>query len=372
MRKKIVYVVSDINKALAFEWVAARLDKVRFSLTFILINARNSALSEYLEREGIPVKHYACHFKRSIPLTIVKLFFYFLRERPDIVHAHLRTAELTAIPASWLARVKTRIYTRHSSTYNHLYHPKGVVLDKLMNRLATGIIAISENVKTILTELEQEPEKKVHLIHHGFDFTIWEGVNEDARKTVKEKHRIPDGKTVIGIIARYVRWKGYEYSIPALGKLMLENLDIHVVIANAKGEDEPFIRDLLRKYLPSKRYTEIIFENDLPVLYSCFDFFVHTPVDPSVEAFGQVYVEALLAKVPSVFTLSGVAPEFIQHEKNALVVDFKNSTQIYQALKRLMTQPELGQKLKDNGPESVSFFNLEHYISKLEQVYERS
>ncbi len=42
--KSITYIVSNIDKALTFEWVAEFLDTSRFSLSFILLNPGDSAL----------------------------------------------------------------------------------------------------------------------------------------------------------------------------------------------------------------------------------------------------------------------------------------------------------------------------------------
>src|SRR5256885_4070776 len=39
------------------------------------------------------------------------------------------------------------------------------------------------------------------------------------------------------------------------------------------------------------------------------DVFVHAPIAPQVEAFGQVYVEAMAAGVPSVITRAGIRSE---------------------------------------------------------------
>jgi hypothetical protein len=61
------------------------------------------------------------------------------------------------------------------------------------------------------------------------------------------------------------------------------------------------------------------------------------PIDDTIEAFGQTYIEALISGVPSVFTLSGVASEFIENGKNALVVDYKNSEQISVAIDQILT-----------------------------------
>ena len=68
------------------------------------------------------------------------------------------------------------------------------------------------------------------------------------------------------------------------------------------------------KELPQNSYCVIPFEKDLFSLYQLFDVYVHTPINPTLEAFGQTYVEALAAGIPSVFTMSGVAPQFVLHE----------------------------------------------------------
>ena len=101
-----------------------------------------------------------------------------------------------------------------------------------------------------------------------------------------------------------------------------------------------------------------------------FDIYIHVPVNPSCEAFGQTYVEALAAGIPSVFTLSGVAQEFIVHEENALVVPFKDSNAIYKAMLRLLNDLSLREKLSAEGFQSVSrMFSFEDYIRNLQKLY---
>src|SRR5690606_38632555 len=101
--------------------------------------------------------------------------------------------------------------------------------------------------------------------------------------------------------------------------------------------------------------------------------FVHVPIDAYSEAFGQIYVEALVAAVPSIFTLSGIAPEFVKHEENALVVPFKNSEAIADALSRLQTDHALVEKLKIHAPASVKDqYDLSKMMERLTKLYSSS
>jgi glycosyltransferase involved in cell wall biosynthesis len=122
--------------------------------------------------------------------------------------------------------------------------------------------------------------------------------------------------------------------------------------------------------LPEHSHISIPFENDLFALYQLFDVYVHTPLNPTIEAFGQTYVEALAAGIPSVFSLSGAAPEFIEHEKNALVVDFEDKEQIYESIGRLLTDKDLSESLIKNGRQDIKRFKLRHMINKLEKLYQ--
>src|SRR6185295_19908794 len=92
---------------------------------------------------------------------------------------------------------------------------------------------------------------------------------------------------------------------------------------------------------PEKSFIEIRFENNIFALYKLFDVFVHTPIDEYAEAFGQTYVEALASGVPAIFTLSGIACDFVQHEKNAWVVPYKDSGKIVTAMNALLNDESL-------------------------------
>ena len=50
MRKiSVVYIISEINKSLSFEWIAQSIDKEKYSLRFFLIGRKKSALAERLK-----------------------------------------------------------------------------------------------------------------------------------------------------------------------------------------------------------------------------------------------------------------------------------------------------------------------------------
>ncbi len=369
MKKNISYIISNIDKAIAFEWIANGLDSKRFKLEFILLNPGNSALERYLVDKGITVKRIRLRGKKDYPMALFKLFWYWLWHRPHVVHAHLFDANIIGLLVAKILGIKQRIYTRHHSSYHHDNFPKAVKWDLRANSWATDIVAISQNVAQILVQMEHVPTNKVHLIHHGFDLMSFRNIEAYRIEKIRTKYKIPIQSPIIGVIARYLELKGHVYIIDAFKSLQATYPQAHLILANAAGPDAKAMQEHLVQTLPKGSYTEIRFEPDLFALYPLFDVYVHTPIDAQSEAFGQTYIEALAAGIPSVFTLSGVAPEFIQHEYNALVVGFKDSNAISLACHRLLSEPQLREQLIKNGKESITEFELSPFIKKLENLY---
>jgi len=142
-----------------------------------------------------------------------------------------------------------------------------------------------------------------------------------------------------------------------------------LILANATGDYTHEIRKHLQ-HLPKGSYVEIPFEENIWTLYHIFDLFVHVPIEKSIEGFGQTYVEALMAGVPSVFTLAGVANEFVVHMRNAWVVPYKSSEHILEALLELTDNQSLRDTFRNQGSADVKLrFGLKQMIENLQKIY---
>jgi glycosyltransferase involved in cell wall biosynthesis len=237
--------------------------------------------------------------------------------------------------------------------------------------MATNIIAVSKNIEEILIKWDKANPKKIKVIHHGFDFDYFKMVDEERVISLREKYGlVKQQRPIVGVIARYLEWKGIQYILPAFERLRSHYPSAHLILANAHGEYAPLLKQKLAD-LPKESYTEISFETDLAALYRLFDVYVHVPIDPYVEAFGQTYVEALLCRVPCVFTQSGISREFIDQNENALVVNFKDAHAIYNGLKSILGNETLQNRLRENGFKSVQGFSLDTHILALLNLYNR-
>lgn len=368
IKKKIVYVLSSINESIAFEWISTRLDKSRFELSFIHLNRTEPNLHRWCLENGMK-SNFVCHEGKSDSIkTSIKVYSLLRKLKPEIVHCHLFEANLMGLFTSKLLGVKMRLFTRHHSTFHHDYHPRAVLLDKVCNKLATHIVAISKNVETVLLREDVNPNK-IRLINHGFDLEKFKNISPDRIENLRLKYSISKNRgPVIGVISRYINWKGHQYIIPAFREVLQKNPNALLIIANANGPFRHEIESELSK-IPKANLLEITFEKDLFALYKLFDVFVHCPINENIEAFGQIYVEALAAEVPSVFTLSGIATEFVKDKKNALVVEYQNSKKIVDAISLLLEDENLRVNLARTGAEDVKQFSVSRYINELEELY---
>ena len=140
-RIKVTTVFSNISKFIWLEWLCEAFDWDRFDLSFIVLNAGDSEIETWLrERDmGRDIRVERIHYrgKKDFPLALAQGYRLLRRWRPDIVHAHLFDATLVAMIAGKAARVPTRAFTRHHSTYHHEYMPKALKWDRIMQASAS-------------------------------------------------------------------------------------------------------------------------------------------------------------------------------------------------------------------------------------------
>ena len=369
LKKKVTYIISDINRALAFEWIATYLDKEKFELNFVLLNPGDSVLEDYLQKHNIPVKRIRCAGKKDWVVAWMQLYKYLKQQKPAIIHCHLLNASILGLSAAKLAGIKARIYTRHHSSLHHVYFPKGVFWDKLCNNFATKIVAISGIVKKILTDWEKVPEKKIILIPHGFLLDEFEHEDKNKINTLTEKYDIANAYPVIGVISRFTEWKGIQYIIPAFKNLLNQYPLATLLLFNASGDYSEQINKLLAG-LPNHAYRTVKFEPEITTAYHLMDVCVHTPTDEHSEAFGQVYIEALAAGIPIVCTLSGIANDSLVHKQNAWIVPHKDSGAITNGIQHILQDETLRQSLISKGRETAKDFSLQRMINSLNNLYE--
>lgn len=366
----VCYIISDINKAVFFEKTLLSL-RDHCTVSVILINGENGELHQFLIENKFDFfllnnKKISTSF-----LNIIKCRKFLKRLKPDLIHCHLAHANWIGLISARLSGIKKRIYTRHSGELIH-QNWKEKTIDKIQNFFATDIVSISKIIDDLLKK-QGVSSKKRTLIHHGFEIDRFDNFNSEEVERIKNQYNPSNFHPTIGVIARWIEFKGIEYIIQAFEKYIQEEKNAHLFLfgADLNISYSPVILKALEN-IPKENYTIVKFENNVYDLYHLFDIYVHVPINPYCEAFGQTYIEALASGVPSIFTLSGVASEVISDRENAIVVPFANDNAIFNGLKEISSNTELRNKLITNGKKMVKQnFQFDTYLQKLIDLYKK-
>jgi glycosyltransferase involved in cell wall biosynthesis len=142
-----------------------------------------------------------------------------------------------------------------------------------------------------------------------------------------------------------------------------------LLIAPARGPYHAELAPLLAR-IPKRNLLEIPFEDDIHALYKLLDVFVHVPIGPTVEGFGQVYIETMAAGVPSVITRTGIALDLARDRQNAVVVPYRDSDAVYRGIRDVLEDDVLRETIIRNGRRDVLGFTARAMIDGLESIYE--
>jgi glycosyltransferase involved in cell wall biosynthesis len=201
-------------------------------------------------------------------------------------------------------------------------------------------------------------------------FIAWNAIDNDAieqeckestRKGNVEKLRAKLGlenKKMILSVAYLSKRKGLQYLIQACSKLKKEDDDFALVIV---GEG-PYKQEL--KTLSLQNDVETIFAgyvSNLVDYYLTADVFVLPTLK---DVWGFVINEAMVCGCPIITTYdAGASRDLVKNEVNGYVVETRNVEQLYQALKRILSDNRLRQDMKKASRNIIRDFS---YVKSLE------
>ena len=386
---KLTYIFTHHIRWVQFEWVAKYSDRSKFDIDYIILNP-DDPMVDFIKSANIPYTTTSYNDYTKTPEVVKFIYDRLVANKTDIVHTRWFAGHIAGLQAAYYANVPVRVYTREHPGIKWKRHARSKY--ELIWEFATNAIAVTEHVKAGMIS-DGVPKHKIVKIPSGFDIKEYEDIDPKRIKRVQDKYLkniTNNNGPVIGVAARYVEWKGIEYTIEAFKKVrkaypnaLLMLAGTHTDTANIKEQFQKITKDsinappsadamnIVKKLaeLPADSYVEIYFEEDLFALFRLFDIFVHVPISPIREAFGQVYVDAMLSGIPSVITLSGIVHEYAQHKENAWVVDYKNSEQIAEGILALLDDKSFREKIAANGLASAKEYSIQNKMRALESLY---
>jgi len=368
---------------------------IDFTLKFMLLNKlkflKNQGYDVYavcspgkwfkdIEREGIKIK--TIMMKRKISpisdlITFLKLFFYFRKEKFDIVHTHTLKPEFWAQIAAKLVGVPIIVNTIHGFIFGEkrisFKQKLFILLQKIASRYSDVIFTVS---KAVINTANQKKICKPHLLRYlgrDIDTNRFDASRFSKEFILNKKKQlgINPNKKVIGIVARLVEEKGYLELFKAFGRVLdgFPNTLLLVV-----GPEEPEKRDAIDPKIV-KRYNirnNVIFLGeriDVDEIYSLMDIFV---LPTHREGVGASILEASAMEKPVIVSDTGGCPEAVDDGKTGILVPLKNAEKLFEAIVYLFNNPEKAREMGRQGRRKIlKEFNEALIFDRMKTEYER-
>jgi phosphatidylinositol alpha-1,6-mannosyltransferase len=165
-----------------------------------------------------------------------------------------------------------------------------------------------------------------------------------------------NGKKILLTITRLVPRKGVDTVIKAMGQLRDEYSDLKYLVVG-DGEQMEELKALSEKLNLSDRVTFAgrVPHEKLNAYYNLGDIFVmpSKTMEPDVEGFGIVFLEANACGKPVIGSRSGGIPSAIVEDETGLLVDEDNPNQLAQKISHLLEHPDVAARLGKRGRERI-------------------
>ncbi len=301
------------------------------------ISGKGADLEEVAQREN--VKTYALEMQRQISpvkdvISLIKLYLYFKKEKPDIIHSITPKAGLLSMIAGKLAGVPIRIHT-----FTGLVFPykKGIMqkililMDKLLCICATNIYPEGRGVKNDLIEygITQKPLK---ILGNGningidLDYFNPDLYSEKDSLSIREKLNIGQNDFVFLFVGRLVGDKGINELVKAFSELPRssnQNIRRNILLLVGPYEDDldPLLPGTIIEIENNPNIISVGFQKDVRPYFAISDVFVF----PSYrEGFPNVLLQAgAMGKFSIVTDING-SNEIIENQINGTIIPVRN------------------------------------------------
>src|ERR671937_595478 len=308
--------------------------------------------------EHVPLRHvrWPINPLRDL-LGLVEFVRVCRRLRPMVVHANTSKAGLLGLAAARVTGVPVRIFTAHGWPF-HSYSGAARLhrwVHRLINRLATVIVCVSESELHFGNEAGVcSPEKTV---------VIYNGVDVDAAV-----HADPGREPACVVsVGRLKEPKQFTTFVRAIAKL--EKRDVNALIVG-EGPDRGEIEREIDRLGVRDRVVLTGERDDVPRLLADAGVFV---LSTRAEGLPLSVLEAMAAGLPVVASDIGASRELVVDGETGFLFPRGNVDALATALERLLRDPGLRERLGAAGRTRVKqLFELGPFVEAHLQLYRRA
>lgn len=308
------------------------------------------------------------------PVQDIKAYFAlkkFFRERKfDVVHTHCSKAGIIGRAAAWNAGTPLVVHTVHGQAFHPYEKPWKNFLFKTSERWAAAhchrIYAVAQAMIDQCVQAGIAPAEKYQVVYSGME--IEKFLNAVPEPELRKQLGIPENVKVIGSVARLFRQKGYEYFVPAAGKIVEKYPDTHFLVVGNGTMREELDRQIKSMGLTDRFHFAGLVSPDQVYRYIAqMDILLHLSLH---EGLPRSVVQALASGKPAIgFALDGT-PEVIFDNRTGFLARPEDVDSVVEGVLKILGSPALAEEMGRNGKQLVAQKFDWHYMADvLEQEY---
>ncbi|KAA3612259.1 MAG: glycosyltransferase family 1 protein [Calditrichaeota bacterium] len=341
------------------QWIPLH-DKNKFQIDVAGLRQKDSA-GEFLEQHGIKV-YYIEEGKYS-PKNINAIADLAKKGNYDILHLHGYSSANFGRLAGKKSGAKTIVH-EHAvlKVLPHQY-----LIDWLLRNKGDVGLGVSQAVKEFMMKGRSVPEKKIEVIWNGIPIEEFTNIEIEKVAEFRKGLDVPEDAFIIGTVTRLREEKGNKYLLEAFAAVAQSNPNIYLVLIG----DGPLKNELVEQakalgIVDRVRFTGFV--ADIPVALNALDL---VTIPSLREGFGLALVEAMAAGKPIVASYVGGMRELAENGKNALMIPPADAGELANALKRLISDTELRDKISHQAQIDSARYSIEKNVAALEKLYDQ-
>lgn len=283
--------------------------------------------------------------------------------QPDIFHglSNELPRSLQKTPVRKVLTVHDLIFIRYPELYPRIDRRIYRIKTAYSLKMADRIIAISEQTKEDIRHFFKIEKEKISVVYQSGDPAYSEVLSEEKKKYLKEKYNLP---------GEYLLYVGTIEERKNLLQLLIAkkkgSLDIPLIIV---GKEKNYARKVFA-YIRENRMKDVthlkdVASGDLPGLYQLASLFIYPS---SFEGFGLPVLEAIQSGTPVIAGKGSCLEE--TGGPHTVYIDPFNTEEFIYALKIILENTSLRNKMKEEGLKFSRNFLPEVSVRNLMKVYE--
>jgi glycosyltransferase involved in cell wall biosynthesis len=355
------------------------LDREKFEISILVGNTPENEPHLFSDiPEDIKLFRFNCVVREINPqkdlAAFLKLFFFFRKEKFDILHLHTSKAGVLGAIAGRLAGIKKIFYTPHG----HIFHKKAAIpgvselpplkmkilrfLRIISYKLCDKLVALSDEDKNEQAALRLAPLNKFCVIMNGIDVNSFEKPDKKISCGIDIK-----ASKIIGSVGRLSKEKGHDILIKAMPGIIKEAPDTALMIVGDGQE----MRELTELAKELDVEGKVLFAGNTgdvrPYLWN-MDIFV---LPSRYESQGIAAMEAMAAGLPVVASKVGGIPGILDDGKEGIFAEPENPDSFSSSILKLLENDALRKEFaKNTKSRAKRDFSVSTMLSSYEKLYE--